>query len=323
MTRGYVDTSIGQIHYREVGSGPAVLFIHQAGRTGATYDRVAQVLAPRYRVVSIDLPGFGESDPLPLPCSVTDLVDTVFEALDGLGVETVRLSGHHTGAVVVGELAASHPDRTVAFAPSGYPFYQSAEERKQVAKDAQVPRPITQMGGHSVPIAPELHSDGSHLLRVFQRAVAMLWYSKVSLGASGSVMLPFENLPPEDLAFVNDFVVDNLKAVNIGAGALSMGHARALLGLPGEAEQLRLSREIVARNLSVRETESMVKKAAAPAAPREEPKADVHTRAAEEKLRFALGTRVRIVRKGKSGRIEIDFQSEDELHRIYEQLTER
>lgn len=234
MTRGYVDTSIGQIHYREVGSGPAVLFIHQAGRTGATYDRVAQVLAPRYRVVSIDLPGFGESDPLPLPCSVADLVDTVFEALDGLGVETVRLSGHHTGAVVVGELAASHPDRTVAFAPSGYPFYQSAEERKQVAKDAQVPRPITQMGGHSVPIAPELHSDGSHLLRVFQRAVAMLWYSKVSLGASGSVMLPFENLPPEDLAFVNDFVVDNLKAVNSGAGALA-----AVRGYSSE-ERLRL-----------------------------------------------------------------------------------
>ena len=110
---------------------------------------------------------------------------------------------------------------------------------------------------------------------------------------------------------------------NIGAGALSMGHARALLGLPGEAEQLRLSREIVARNLSVRETESLVKKAAAPAAPREEPRADVHTRAAEEKLRFALGTRVRIARRGKGGRIEIDFQSEEELHRLYEQLTQR
>ena len=110
---------------------------------------------------------------------------------------------------------------------------------------------------------------------------------------------------------------------NIGAGALSMGHARALLGLPGDAEQVRLSREIVARNLSVRETESIVKKAAAPAAPREEPKPDVHTRAAEEKLRFALGTRVRIARKGKGGRIEIDFQNEQELHRLYEQLTER
>ena len=109
---------------------------------------------------------------------------------------------------------------------------------------------------------------------------------------------------------------------NISAGSLSMGHARALLGLQDENEQLRLSREIVSRNLSVRETESIVKKTA-PSTPREEPKADVHTRAAEEKLRFALGTRVRILRKGKGGRIEVDFQSEDELHRLYEQLTQK
>ncbi|MDQ3486708.1 MAG: ParB/RepB/Spo0J family partition protein [Acidobacteriota bacterium] len=108
---------------------------------------------------------------------------------------------------------------------------------------------------------------------------------------------------------------------NVGAGSLSMGHARALLSLPDEATQLQVSREVVSRNLSVRETEGMVKKAVEPAKPREEPQKDVHTRAAEEKLRFALGTRVRIVRKGKAGRIEVDFTSEDELHRIYEHLT--
>ena len=109
---------------------------------------------------------------------------------------------------------------------------------------------------------------------------------------------------------------------NVGAGSLSMGHARALLSLPDEAAQLQVSREVVSRNLSVRETEGMVKKAVEPAKPREEVQKDVHTRAAEEKLRFALGTRVRIVRKGKGGRLEIDFGDENELHRIFEQLTE-
>ena len=102
-----------------------------------------------------------------------------------------------------------------------------------------------------------------------------------------------------------------------------MGHARALLALPDETAQLRVARDIVARNLSVRETETIVKKPPPPDVRREPPQKDVHTRAAEEKLRFALGTRVRIVRKGKGGRIEIDFQSEEELHRIYEQLTEK
>ncbi len=49
----------------------------------------------------------------------------------------------------------------------------------------------------------------------------------------------------------------------------------------------------------------------------------MHARAAEDKLRLALGTRTRIVRQGKGGRIEIDFTNEDELQRIFEQLTER
>jgi ParB family chromosome partitioning protein len=109
---------------------------------------------------------------------------------------------------------------------------------------------------------------------------------------------------------------------NVAAGTLSMGHARAVLALTDEAAQLRLARDVVAKQLSVRETEVLVKKASSPAPKREEPEKDVHTRAAEDKLRFALGTRVRIVRKGKGGRVEIDFASEDELHRIYDQLTD-
>jgi ParB family chromosome partitioning protein len=112
----------------------------------------------------------------------------------------------------------------------------------------------------------------------------------------------------------------------VAAGRLAMGHARALLALPDEADQRRLARDVIARSLSVRETESLVKKAAEAGAPpreRDTPPVDVHTRAAEDRLKFLLGTKVRIVRNGTRGRIEIEFNSEDELIRIYEQLTER
>jgi ParB family transcriptional regulator, chromosome partitioning protein len=114
------------------------------------------------------------------------------------------------------------------------------------------------------------------------------------------------------------------------AGALTMGHARAILALPSESMQLRVAREVKTRGLNVRETEALVKaalegreiggstsRAARPLTP-----PDVHTRAAEEKLKIELGTRVRIVRKGSGGRIEIDFTNEQELIRIYEALTE-
>ena len=102
-----------------------------------------------------------------------------------------------------------------------------------------------------------------------------------------------------------------------------MGHARASLGVADEAAQLQISREVVAKGLSVRETEALVARAGQPAAKRADPPKDVHTRAAEERLRFSLGTRARIVRKGRGGRIEIDFTNENELQRLFEYLTER
>ena len=109
----------------------------------------------------------------------------------------------------------------------------------------------------------------------------------------------------------------------VAARSLSMGHARALLGLPDAAAQRGAAREVVARDLSVRETEALVRKLTGVGFPRPATPVptDVHTRAAEEKLRFGLGTRVRIVRKGKGGRIEIEFTSEAELQRLYERLT--
>jgi ParB family chromosome partitioning protein len=112
---------------------------------------------------------------------------------------------------------------------------------------------------------------------------------------------------------------------DLAAGALTMGHARALLGLADQASQRQAARDVIAGNLSVRETEALVKRLASPPLPRVSnaaaAPADVHTRAAEDRLRFALGTKVRIVRRGKGGQIEIAFGSEEELNRIYEQIT--
>ena len=107
----------------------------------------------------------------------------------------------------------------------------------------------------------------------------------------------------------------------VASGVLSMGHARALLGLTDESAQRRVAREVVARGLSVRETEALVRRESTPAVPPAPRKVDPNTRAAEDRLKLALGTRVRIVRKGAAGRIEIDFGTEDELQRLYEQLT--
>jgi len=114
---------------------------------------------------------------------------------------------------------------------------------------------------------------------------------------------------------------------DLAAGVISTGHARALLALPDAATQRQGVREIISRGLSVREAEGLVKRlltlpgagraaVATPAGAK-----DVHTRSAEDRLRFALGTKVRIVRRRQGGKIEIEFTSETELNRIYEFIT--
>ena len=111
---------------------------------------------------------------------------------------------------------------------------------------------------------------------------------------------------------------------DVASKALSMGHARALLALPAEADQRRIARDVIARGLSVRETESLVKRAVEPGAktPPAAPKPkDVHTRAAEEAMHRAIGAPVEIMRKGRGGQVVIKFSSEDDLQRLYDYLT--
>jgi ParB family chromosome partitioning protein len=114
---------------------------------------------------------------------------------------------------------------------------------------------------------------------------------------------------------------------NVAAGELSMGHARAIVALPSADDQRRVARSVVAKGLSVRETEALVKReskhATPDAAARRSSSKDVHTRAAEEQLHVALGARVEIRRRGRGGVVQIAFGSEEELQRIYEYLTER
>ena len=106
----------------------------------------------------------------------------------------------------------------------------------------------------------------------------------------------------------------------LASGQLSMGHARALLSLDSAKKQEALAERIVKNNLNVRQTEMLA--SAEPAKKREKPK-DVFTRDAEEKLTRTLRTKVEIDRKRRGGTIHIRFSSEDDLIRIFEDLTGR
>jgi ParB family transcriptional regulator, chromosome partitioning protein len=105
---------------------------------------------------------------------------------------------------------------------------------------------------------------------------------------------------------------------------LSMGHARAILGLAGEDIQLQVAEKASAQGLSVRQVEHLIQrmtKTRETQAP-DEVRQDPNVRAAVEELERVLGTRVRIVEKSeKRGRIEIEYYSPDELDRLYSQIV--
>lgn len=108
---------------------------------------------------------------------------------------------------------------------------------------------------------------------------------------------------------------------------LTMGHARAILGLPEATTQIQIAEKAAAQNLSVRQVEALVQELTAER-PREgsghrrEHTIDPNVKAAIDELERALGTRVRIVELSEQrGRIEIEYYSQAELDRLFQHIT--
>ena len=113
--------------------------------------------------------------------------------------------------------------------------------------------------------------------------------------------------------------LDDAIKTSIIEGAISMGHARALLGADTPAKQQAAFREVVAKKLSVRQTEALIKRINTPPKPSTGSEMTPEQRYfndVSEDLSRHFGTRVRIQRKGKKGRLEIDFFSDDDLDRL-------
>ena len=106
---------------------------------------------------------------------------------------------------------------------------------------------------------------------------------------------------------------------------ITEGHGRVILSLPDPEKQLLLFREILKNKLSVREAEALVKNIASTLSKKNKPKTrkEPYLLELEEKLSNALGTRVRLTKKGKKGKIVIEFFSPDELSGIIRRICRK
>lgn len=103
-------------------------------------------------------------------------------------------------------------------------------------------------------------------------------------------------------------------------GTLSEGHARVILGLKNSQKQLAFYKAIIKNSLSVREAEAKLAQISVRSHKRRRRAVDPETRDLEERLQEALGTKVIIKKRGKSGRIVIEFYSGEEMEGIVDRL---
>ena len=107
----------------------------------------------------------------------------------------------------------------------------------------------------------------------------------------------------------------------VKAGSLSAGHARALLPVKDEAQQLSIAQKVMSLGLSVRQTEALCKKLTKQAQPvKEQPPRVDYLAECEKELTAGLGRKVRIVSGKRKGRIELEYYGQDDLQQLYDAL---
>jgi pimeloyl-ACP methyl ester carboxylesterase len=108
----YVDTRSGRLSILEAGEGPPVLAIHGLGATKGSFVPTAVALSDRFRVIAVDLPGFGDSDkPIGAAYDARFFASACVDLLDALELDRVHVIGNSLGGRVALELGLWQPAR--------------------------------------------------------------------------------------------------------------------------------------------------------------------------------------------------------------------
>jgi pimeloyl-ACP methyl ester carboxylesterase len=180
VERSFVSTPSGRIHIAEAGSGAPVLLLHQTPRSWDEFRDVLPLLGRHYRAIAMDTVGYGDSDPLPQgQASIENWAKAAHQLLVALNIDRAAIVGHHTGASIAMEIAATYPAKVAVLVLSGSPYVDAA--RREATK------------GHKAvvdDVTPRI--DGGHL--------AELWSMRQSF------------YPADRIDLLERFIIDALKA---------------------------------------------------------------------------------------------------------------
>ena len=120
----FMDLAGARIHYRDEGTGPVLLLLHGICNSLHTWDVWVQVLKSRFRIVRLDMPGFGLTGPVDrMAYSREGTVDAVLRFVDRLGLGSFSIAGNSLGGFVAWNLALRQPARVqkmILLDPVGY-----------------------------------------------------------------------------------------------------------------------------------------------------------------------------------------------------------
>jgi pimeloyl-ACP methyl ester carboxylesterase len=118
------------IHFQEEGSGFPVILVHGFCETHEIWKSFSKALANEYRVISIDLPGFGQSKLLRAPFSISNVAIKIHNFLQALHISSCVAIGHSLGGYITLAMVEKQPERFRAFCLFHSTAYPDSEEKK-------------------------------------------------------------------------------------------------------------------------------------------------------------------------------------------------
>ena len=121
-TQGFVDTRHGCIHYYEQGSGLPLILLHSNGASAHQYNDTLSEFAKTWRVIAMDMPGHGDSDPITRHYSIERYADAVVALMDALKIDRAAVAGDSVGGSICLALSRDHAHRLTASVISECPL---------------------------------------------------------------------------------------------------------------------------------------------------------------------------------------------------------
>lgn len=107
----YIAVNGRRVHFIESGAGSALLLIHGLGASTRSWSATVERLADAYRVIAVDLPGFGLSEKPPVVPNMTFYADVVIAVMNALELKEAYVVGHSMGGIVAQCMAINYPER--------------------------------------------------------------------------------------------------------------------------------------------------------------------------------------------------------------------